>query len=134
MVGQSVSSGVIARAWLAAMAAWSAYGPGGRPARGGQVSRDGEGREASADEKLVPAATVLVAEQYDAAVRRRARGEARGLDFEERRESVDFGLPGIEGTEDAGEADRFVAEGGAGQPPRGRRVALIENQVDDFED
>ena len=60
---------------------------------------------------------------------------AGGLDFHEGDEAMDFGFVGDEFGEDAAEAEGFFAEGGA-EPvvAGGGGVALVEDEVDDFED
>ena len=67
MRAQSVSSAVRARAWQAAIAACSAYGPRAAAERLGARER----REAAADQQLVPARAVLVEQQDRLAVARR---------------------------------------------------------------
>ena len=72
MRAQSVSSAVRARAWQAAIAACSAYGPA-RAADACLGAR--ERREAAADEQLIPARAVLVEQQDRLARRADARAE-----------------------------------------------------------
>ena len=88
MRAQSVSSAVRARAWQAAIAACSAYGPSAPPSCLGALER----RQAAADQQLVPARAVLVEQQDRLARRADARARARRLDLHQRDQAVDLGL------------------------------------------
>ncbi len=92
-----------------------------------------EGCQTASDQQRVPARAVLV-EEEDRLAGRPTRAWARGLDLEKGDEAVHFGLAGREAGQDAGQAERLVAQ----RRPEpvvagGGRVALVEDQVDDRE-
>jgi len=87
------------------------------------------------DEELIPVGAVLIEEQDGFAGGGDAGAGAGGLDLHEGDEAVDFGLGGGEFGEDAAEAEGVLAEGGAHEVVAGGGgVALVEDEVDDFED
>jgi drug/metabolite transporter (DMT)-like permease len=89
---------------------------------------------AAPDEQLVPAAAVLFEDRDGFAVRTHAGPGPRGLDLHERDQAVHLGLVGREFGEHAAEAQRLVAERGPHPVvTRGRRVPLIEDQINHFE-
>jgi len=91
--------------------------------------------EASADEEEVPVGSVLIEEEDWFAGRADAGSGAGGLDFHEGDQAVDFGFLRGEFGEDAAEAEGVFAEGGADEVvSSGGAVALVEDEVDDFED
>lgn len=61
---------------------------GGTSVRAGQVLASRQCGETASDEQLVPASSVLLAQQHDAAVRRCAGDESGGLDLQQRGEAV----------------------------------------------
>ena len=78
---------------------------------------------------------VLIEEQDWFAGGGDAGAGAGGLDFHEGDEAVDFRFGGSEFGEDAAEAERVFAESGAHEVVAGGGgVALVEDEVDDFED
>ena len=102
--------------------------------RGGQAFRALERGEAATDRKRVPACAILV-EQQDRRTRRvGTRVRARGLDLHQRDKAVDFALARRQPGEYAAETQRLLAQRRA-HPVRAsaRRIALIENEIDDFE-
>ncbi len=127
---QSVSPAPCARAWHAAIAACSAYGPACRQAR---CARSSAARPRRI-KQVIPARAVLFEQKDRLAVRPRARACARGLDFHQRDEAVHFGLVRRELGEDAAEAQRVFAELRTHPVVAGgRRIAFVEDEVDDFE-
>ena len=131
MRAQSVSPAVRARAWQAAIAACSAYGPTRAAERFGALERG----EAAADQQLVPAARGSG----------RAAGSARPTARRARatREawiSISATRPCTSGSSGASSArmrpSRSASSQSAGPHPvvaGGRGVALVEDQVDDLE-
>ena len=119
-----------ARAWQAAIAACSAYGPRPPPSASARVERG----QAAADQQPVPAPAVLV-EQQDrlAGGPTRARSREAWISISATRPCTSGSLRRQPG-EDAAQAQRVLAQGRA-QPvvAGGRRVALVEDQVDDLE-
>ena len=119
-----------ARAWQAAIAACSAYGPSAPPSASARSSA----AQPAPDQQPVPARAVLVEQQDGLAVGPDARPRPRGLQLHQRDEPVHLGLARRQLGEDAAEAQRLLAQ----RRPhpvvaRGRRVALVEDQVDDLE-
>ena len=110
--------------------------PRSRPAAcRGRSGRDGSARSTSAVPSAicaaVPERAVLVLEQHEVAVRRGARRAARLVQQHQREQAHRLGL-GQQLDEQAPEADRLAREVGARQRlARGRRVALVEHEVDD---
>jgi hypothetical protein len=91
--------------------------------------------EASADEEEVPVGSVLIEEEDWFAGRADAGSGAGSLDLHEGDQAVDFGFLRGKFGEDAAEAERVFAEGGAHEVVAGGGgVALVEDEVDDFED
>ena len=122
MRAQSVASGVAARACSAAIAAWSAYGPGGRRSTSARPS---------AICVAVPQPAILLVEEHELAVRAGARVAPRVLEEHEREQAGDLRLVGHQRAENTRQPDRLGAE----LPPherlaRGRRVALVEDEVE----
>jgi hypothetical protein len=93
-----------------------------------------EGRQAATDEELIPASAVLI-EQKDRLSRGPGpRAQARGLDLHQRRQAVHLRLFRNELGQDAAQTERILAERGPHPVvSRGRRVAFVEHEVDDFE-
>src|ERR1700722_20525697 len=79
--------------------------------------------------------SVLIEEEDWFAGRADAGTGAGGLDLHEGDEAVDFWFGGCEFGQDAAEAEGVFAEGGAHEVVAGGGgVALVEDEVDDFED
>ena len=120
-----------ARAWQAAIAACSAYGPRAPPSASARVER----REPAADQQLIPARAVLIEQQDRLARRADARRATRDAWI-----SISATRPWTSGSsrrelgEDAAEAQRVLAQRRAHPVVAGgRRVALVEDEVDDLE-
>src|SRR5204863_4819202 len=93
-----------------------------------------ERRETATDEDLVPERPVLIEQQHGLARWPEPRPRARRLDLHERDQAVDLRLRRHEPGQDAAEAKRVLAEGGSHPVVTGgRRVALVEDEVDDLE-
>src|ERR1700677_4213407 len=87
------------------------------------------------DEELIPLGAVLIEEQDWFAGGGDAGAGAGGLDLHEGDQAMDFRFGGSEFGEDAAEAERVFAEGGAHEVVTGGGgVALVEDEVDNFED
>ena len=130
MRSQSVSSKRRARAWQAAMAACSTYGPGLPPQGLGALER----RQPAANQQLVPAGPVLVGQQDRLAARPDAGGRPGCLDLHQRHQAVHLGLARGEPGQDPAQPQGVLAQ----RRPHpvvagGGRVALVEDQVDDLE-
>src|SRR5438067_767594 len=91
-------------------------------------------RETATDQELVPPRAVLI-EQQDRLSRGPDPGaQARRLELHQRDEAVDLGLLRNELSQDAAETQRLLAERRSNPVVTGgRRVALVEDQVDDLE-
>src|SRR2546428_8790771 len=90
--------------------------------------------QTAAHEQVIPARAVLIEEQDRLSRRADPRTRARGLDLHERDQAVDLGLLRHELGENAAETQRLVAESGPHPVlARGRRVAFVEDEVDDLE-
>ena len=105
-------------------------------ARRGRAARARSAAAASArpsvDLRAIPARAVLVLEQHELAVRRRARLAARVVEQHQREEAARLGRAGQQLGEQAPEADRLAREVGAHERVAlRRRVALVEDEVDD---
>src|SRR2546428_975620 len=86
------------------------------------------------DEKRVPTATLLIDQQDDLARRADTCARAGRLDLHQRDEPVDLRLVWREAGQDAAETEGVVAQPRAHQVIAcGRRVALVEDEVDDLE-
>ncbi|MGY3407106.1 hypothetical protein ACVWZV_003219 [Bradyrhizobium sp. GM5.1] len=88
-------------------------------------------REAFRDHRAVPQRTILVVQQDQRAIRGKARGTARMLQQDERRESHDLRLALEQPQQQPRQPDRFLAQrlsdfGGVAA----RRIALVEDQID----
>ncbi len=93
-----------------------------------------ERSEAAADQQLVPACTILLCDRNEGAVRCLARGEAGRLNLHQGEQAENFGLRRREAGEDASEPLRLRAQCGTRQfLARGRRIALIEDEINDLE-
>ena len=91
--------------------------------------------EAAMDQKLVPLRAILIEEQDWLAGRADACAGSRGLNFHERNEAVDFRILWSEFGKNAAEAKRFFAKGWTHPVIAcGGGVALVEDEIDDFED
>src|SRR5881396_3245622 len=121
MRAQSVSPGVRARPWQAAIAAWRAYGPTAPPSPSARASAARPRRMRSWSQRAV-----LVEEQHGLSRGADPGAQARSLDLHEGDQAVDLRLLRSELREDAAEAERVLAERGP-RPvlTRGRRVALV---------
>src|ERR1700685_898320 len=87
------------------------------------------------DQELIPLSAVLIEEQDWFTGGGDAGAGAGGLDLHEGAQTVGFWFGGSECGEDAAEAERVFAEGGAHEVDSGGGgVALVEDEVDDFED
>ena len=94
-----------------------------------------DGRKASANEELVPVGSVLIEEEDWFAGRADAGSGAGGLNLHEGDQAVNFWFGRSEFGEDAAKAERVFAEGGAHEiVAGGGGVALVEDEVDNFED
>ena len=102
--------------------------------RGAELLGTIECSKAAANEQLIPAAAVLIEQQDGLARRAEARSGTRGLNFHQRDQTVDLRLGGREAGEDAAEAQCIFAQRGT-QPvfAGGGGVALVEDEIDDFE-
>ena len=130
MRSQSVSAATRARAWQAAIAAWSVYGPSAPPVLCARVERG----EAAADEQPVPARPVLVEQQHRLSGGADPRARARCLQLHQGDQAVYLRLAREQLGEDAAEPERLLEQ--LGPDPivaGGRRVALVEDQVDRLE-
>ena len=88
-------------------------------------------RMAFGDQLAIPEAAILIFEQHDGALRIEARPRSRMLEKQERRQPHDLGLAREEPQQQAGEADRLLAQGGADMgAAAARRIALVEHQID----
>jgi len=84
---------------------------------------------------LIPLGAVLIEEQDWFAGGIDAGAATGGLDLHEGDQAVDFRFLRSEFGKYAAEAERVLAEGGAHEVvPSGGGVALVEDQIDDFED
>src|ERR1700749_694965 len=111
----------------------------------GSLKRVGAGRateffctiersQAATDEQLIPEPTILIEQQDGFARRACSRCGTRCLDFHQRNERVNFRLFRSEFSQYAAETERIFAERGSHPVvTRSGRVALVENEVDDFE-
>ena len=94
----------------------------------------GDDRSALRRLRLVPPVAVLVGEPHEARRRRRCGRPARVGEQQQREQAVHLGLVGHQLGEQAGEADGLGAEVVAAElVARRRRVALVEDEVDDGE-
>src|SRR5256884_2708496 len=83
---------------------------------------------------MIPARAVLIEEQDRLSRRADARGRSRRLDLHQRDQAVDLGLFWDELGEDAAQTQRLLAQRGPHPVlARGRRVAFVEDEVDDLE-
>ena len=127
---QSVSPATRARAWQAAIAACSAYGPSAPPSRSAAFER----RETAPDEELIPERAVLIEEQDGLSRRANSRPRTRRLDLHERHQAVDLRLLRRELGQDPPEPERFFAQRRSHPVvARRRRVAFVEDEVHDLE-
>lgn len=101
----------------------------------GAGARPVQGFDSAPDQHPVPFGPVLVGEQHRLAVRAGAGGDAGGLELQQRRQPVHLGFLGHQARQDPGQAQRVLAQGGADEIVAGRRrVALVEDEVDDLQD
>ncbi len=102
--------------------------------RAAERFRSGECGETATDEEVIPSPTILIEKKNRLSGRTRARGSTRGLNLHQRYQSMHLRFIGHELRQDAAEAKRILAELRAHPVVTGgRRVTLVENQVDDFE-
>src|SRR6266567_1684868 len=89
--------------------------------------------QTAAHEQVIPARAVLIGEQDRLSRRADPRERARRLYLHERDQAVNFRFLRNELGHDASEAQRLLAEGGPHPVlARGRRVAFVENEVNDL--
>ena len=92
-----------------------------------------EGCEATADEEIVPAGTILIEQQDGLAALPGARVQPRSLNLHQRNEAVNFGFFRRKLGKDAAKAQRIFAECGAHPVFAGRGgVTFVEDEVDHF--
>ena len=106
-----------------------------RPALAAERLRPGQGVQAPPDEQLIPAGPVLVEQQDGLPGRPGARPDPGRLDLHQRHQAVDLGLVRRELGQHPAQPDRLVAQ--VRPHPviaRGRRVALVEDEVDHLQD
>src|SRR2546430_1382199 len=109
--------------------------PGARPAPAPHPQGPLQSRTALLDRCLVPARTILVLEQDQAALARDTRRPPRVREQHEREQPEDLGLVRHQAQENATEADGLGAQLLADERlPRGRLVALVEDQVEHPQD
>jgi hypothetical protein len=114
---------------------------GGRDRRLQLVGADGARRdrlvqhpEARRDRRRVPARAVLLVQRHQFAALVGAGRAARVGEEHQRQEAADLGLLGQRQPRDPGQPDRLGGQLGPGQVgARARRVALVEDQVEDRE-
>ena len=93
-----------------------------------------QGFHAPADEHSVPCGPVLVGEEYRFAAGAGTGGQTRGLELEQRGQTVDLGLRRHQASQDACQPERVLAQGRPGQVVSGSgRVTLVEDEIDDLE-
>src|SRR2546421_8801893 len=91
--------------------------------------------QTAADEDLIPARAILIQQQDGLARGPGPRARARGLDLHQSDQAVDLRLLRNQLGQDAAETERLFAERRSHPVlPGGRRVTLVEHQVDDLED
>jgi hypothetical protein len=94
--------------------------------------REGKSGEAASNEELIPPPSILIQEQDRVACLAHARRRPRSLNLHQGDEAVHLGLARREPRENAAETERLVAQGRAHPVvARGRRVPLVEHEVDD---
>ena len=128
---QSVASGVRARAWQAAIAAWTAYGPSAPPSASARSSARSPRPIRSRSQRRRSWSMSSTGRPS-----RPAPGaHPGGLELHQRHEPVHLRLARRELGQHAAEPERVLDERGA-HPLLAlrRRVALVEDQVDDLED
>ena len=92
--------------------------------------RTGQGGASARDPAAIPQPAVLIREEHRIPVRIDPRREAGGGELHERQQRVHIGLSGQERGEHPGEPDRLAPQVRTQQVlPRGRRVRLVEHQV-----
>src|SRR6266581_7038516 len=93
-----------------------------------------ERRETAAHEQMIPARAVLIEQEDRLSRRADPRERARRLYLHKRDQTVNFRFLRNELGHDASEAQRLLAERGPHPVlARGRRVAFVEDEVNDFE-
>ena len=93
-----------------------------------------ERRETTTDEELIPQRAVLIEQQDGLSRWAHSRAGARRLDLHQRDEAVDLRLLRSELGQDTAETKRILAERGSHPVVTGgRRVALVEDEVDHLE-
>ena len=112
------------------MAAWIWYGPGAPAAQ-----RHVDELAPLGDPRAVPARPVLVLEQHQLAVVADPRVAARVVQEHQRQQPGRLRRVGEERDHDPGQADRLGAQlaPDRGNRPTGRRVALVEDEVEDVQ-
>src|SRR6202041_2347489 len=86
------------------------------------------------DQQLIPEPTILIEQQDRFARRAGSRSGTRCLDFHQRDKGMNFRLFRSEFGQDAAETERILAERGSHPVVTSSgRVALVKNEVDDFE-
>ena len=129
-----MSSACSARACWAAIEACRKYFPTGLP-RLGELLGLPQGGQPPPDQQLVPPRAVLRLQQDRLAVLVEPGADPGTLDLQQRLQSEHLGLVGSERGQHAREPHRLARQVGAHPVlPRGGRVALVEDQVDDGHD
>src|SRR3984957_12674182 len=93
-----------------------------------------ERSQAATDEQLIPEPAILIEQQDRFARRAGSRSGTRCLDFHQRDKGMNFRLFRSEFSQEAAETERIFAERGSHPVATSSgRVALVKNEVDDFE-
>src|SRR5690606_14230751 len=93
-----------------------------------------ERSETASDEKVIPTPAVLIHDQDRLPRRPHPRSQARRLKFHQCYQAVDLGFVGDELGQDTAKAERLLAERWSYPVVAGgRRVALVEDEIDHLE-
>ncbi len=105
-------------------------GTHGGPETFGPVKR----RQAATDEELIPTRAILIEQQNGFPARADARVQPRRLDFHEGDQTVDFGFPRHQFSQDPPQTQGFLAQLRSHPVAAGGRgVPLVEDEIDDLE-